>query len=144
MTITSIDNARLKLTAQDGSDGVLLGTRCIDCGVHSFGPAVMCLQCASPTLEETILSTHGVLYSYTLVHVPPAGWPGPVPYILGQVELPEGPHVMAEIVDASFDALSVGIPMALTLHTVTIPGSGDEKAVYKWRVALSSPNGGPA
>ena len=134
MTITSIDTTRLRLSAEDGSKGVLLGTRCIDCGVHSFGPAVMCLQCASPTLEETTLSTHGTLYSYTLVHVPPAGWPGPVPYILGQVELPEGPHVMAEIVDASFDELSVGMSMTLTLRTVVAPGSGEEKAVFKWRI----------
>lgn len=139
MTVTSVDNTRLRLSAEDGSDGVLLGTRCTDCGVYSFGPAIMCLHCTSPKLEETTLSTHGVLYSYTLVHVPPAGWPGPVPYILGQVELPEGPHIMAEIVDTSFEDLSVGMPMSLTLHNVTIPNSEEQRAVYKWRAGTGSP-----
>ena len=134
MTVTSVDTTRLRLTAQDGSDGVLLGTRCTECGVYSFGAAIMCLHCTSAALEETTLSTHGILYSYTLVHVPPAGWPGPVPYILGQVELPEGPHIMAEIVDTSFDKLSVGTPMTLALQNVTLPDSGEEKAVYKWRL----------
>ena len=134
MTVTSVDSTRLKLTAEDGSNGVLLGTRCTECGVYSFGAAVMCLHCTSATLEQATLSTHGILYSYTLVHVPPAGWPGPVPYILGQVELPEGPHIMAEVVDASFEDLSVGIPMALALRTVGAPDSEEQKAVYKWRV----------
>ena len=134
MTVTSVDTTRLRLTAQDGSDGVLLGTRCTECGVYSFGAAIMCLHCTSAALEETTLSTHGTLYSYTLVHVPPAGWPGPVPYILGQVELPEGPHIMAEIVDTSFDQLSVGMPMTLALQNVTLPDSAEEKAVYKWRL----------
>ncbi len=132
--VTSIDDTRLRLTAEDGSDGVLLGARCGECGVYAFGSAVMCLRCTSGALEEVTLSTRGSLYSYTLVHVPPAGWPGPVPYILGQVELPEGPHIMAEIVDASFDALSVGMSMSLALRTVAVPDTGEEKAVYKWRV----------
>ena len=136
--VTSIDHTRLRLTAEDGSDGVLLGTRCGECGVYSFGPAVMCLRCTSASLEEVSLSAHGSLYSYTLVHVPPAGWPGPVPYILGQVELPEGPHIMAEVVDASFEELKVGIPMTLALRNITVPDTGpdtvEQKAVYKWRV----------
>lgn len=136
MTVTSVDDTRLRLSTEDGAYGVLLGTRCNDCGVSSFGPAVMCLQCTSPNLEETTLSTHGTLYSYTLVHVPPAGWPGPVPYILGQVELPEGPHIMAEIVDTSFEDLSVGMPMSLALRTVAVPSSEEQKAVYKWRTDL--------
>ena len=140
MTVTSVDDTRLRLSTEDGAYGLLLGTRCVDCSVYSFGPAIMCLQCTSPNLEDTTLSTHGTLYSYTLVHVPPAGWPGPVPYILGQVELPEGPHIMAEIVDTSFEDLSVGMPMSLTLRTVNIPNSEEQKAVYKWRVDAGSPS----
>ena len=133
MTVTSIDTTRLRLTSEDGSEGVLVGARCVDCGASCFGGAEMCLRCSSENLEEVTFSTRGILYSYTLVHVPPEGWPGPVPYILGQVELPEGPHVMAEIVDASFAELSVGMPMVLALHHVTLPGASEGKAVYKWR-----------
>ena len=133
--VESIDTARLKLTSEDGSDGVLLGSRCGECGACSFGPAVLCQRCASGPLDEVELSPCGALYSYTQVHVPPAGWPGPTPYVLGQVELPEGPHVLAEVVDSPFEDLAIGATMALTLHIVNMPDTGEEKAVYKWRVA---------
>ena len=90
MTITSIDNTRLKPTLlQDGSKGVLLGTRCMASAASTPSAQPSCASNAPPPpWKKRSLSTHGALYSYTLVHVPPAGWPGPVPYILGQVELP--------------------------------------------------------
>ena len=132
--VTSIDPTRLKLTSEHGSEGVLLGTRCRECGACSFGPAILCQRCTSSSLESVELTSRGVLYSYTLVHVPPAGWPGPVPYVLGQVELDDGPHVLAEVVDCRWEDLKVGMAMVLALQTVTMPDSDEQKAVYKWRV----------
>ena len=125
----SVDEKLLRLTAADGSRGVLLGMRCRRCGVVVFGPATFCQSCTAPDLEPTELSAQGVLYSYTIVRVPPAGWPGPTPYILGEVALPEGPHILAEVIDCPHDALQVGMPVALVLRTVA------ERAVYKWHPA---------
>ena len=134
----SVDSNRLRLTNEAGTEGVLLGFRCRDCGIHVFGPATFCQGCTSDQLESVALSLHGTLYSYTIVRVPPAGWPGPVPYILGQVELPEGPQVLAELVDCEKEDLSIGMAVALTLRPVPGEDSGAERVVYKWR-----PAGGP-
>ena len=129
----SVDASRLKLTSSDGTEGVLLGFRCRECGISSFGPASFCQACTADDLEGVELSKTGRLYSYTVVRVPPAGWPGQVPYTLGQVELPEGPHVMAEVVGCQESDLKMGMPVELALRTVKSSDSAEERVVYKWR-----------
>ena len=137
----SVDANRLRLTNEEGTQGVLVGFRCRDCGIHVFGPAIFCQGCTSDRLEAVDFSRHGTLYSYTIVRVPPAGWPGPVPYTLGQVQLPEGPQVLAEVVDCPAADLKIGIDVELVLQPVpgdpsSTPASqrGDGGViVYKWR-----------
>ncbi len=132
----SIDPKRLKLTNDGGTEGVLLGFRCQECGIAVFGPATFCQGCTSDRLEPIELNRHGTLYSYTVVRVPPAGWPGPVPYILGQVELPEGPQVLAEVVDTPVEDLDIGMEVELVLRAAAGEAPESDKSgkmVYKWR-----------
>ena len=58
-----------------------------------------------------------------------------MPYLLGQVELPEGPQVLAEVVDTPVEDLAIGMEVELVLRAA---GEGPEsdktgKMVYKWR-----------
>ncbi len=133
----SVDPHRLRLIGDSGGAGVLLGQRCRQCQVCVFGPAIFCQACSSDDLESIQLSRQGTLYSFTVVRVPPAGWPGKVPYTLGEVELPEGPHVLAEIIDSEPDQLKLDMSMELALERVSVPesngGLGKVLAVYKWR-----------
>ena len=131
----SVDPNRLKLTDDVGTEGVLLGVLCRQCGIYLFGPAIFCQACTSNGLESVQLSRQGTLYSFTVVRVPPPGWPGPVPYILGEVELPEGPHVLAEVIECRESDLKIGIPVELALQTVHDKDSATERVVYKWRPA---------
>ena len=126
------------MTGDDGSEGILLGTKCRDCGVHVFGPVTFCQACTSNNLEPVNLSSCGTLYSYTVVRVPPAGWPGPVPYVLGQVELREGPHVLAEVIDCRESDLRIDMEVELALRTVSADGSKVEQVVYKRRPVPSA------
>ena len=84
-------------------------------------------------LAPVELSNHGTLYSYTVVRVPPEGWPGGVPYALGQVELPEGPHVLSEVIDCPYNDLKVGMRLELALAVAADDRDGREVIVYKWR-----------
>ena len=131
----SVDPRRLKITNDEGTEGTLIGFRCNDCGVTVFGPATFCQSCTSFDVEPVDLGGSGTLYSYTIVRIPPAGWPGDVPYILGQVELPSGPQVLAEVIDCEQSDLSIGIPVELAIRAVAPEGGGAEKLVYKWRPA---------
>lgn len=133
----SVDSRRLKLTSEDGTEGVLLGFRCLDCDTVIFGPGTFCQRCTSVKLEPMELSQTGILYSYTVVRVPPAGWPGPVPYILGQVQLPDGPQVLAEVVNCPAEDLEIDMPVELTLRLVEGEEPSAGKVVYKWRPSLS-------
>ena len=131
----SVDPNRLRLTDDAGTEGVLLGVRCRQCNVYLFGWAAFCQSCTADDLESVELSRRGTLYSYTVVRVPPAGWPGPVPYILGEVELPEGPHVLAEVIDCPESELKIGIAVELALKAVLDKDSAKSLVVYKWRPA---------
>ena len=135
---TSIDPQRLKLS-DDGVSGALVGFQCLDCGVRVFGPATFCQSCTSANLSAVEFGTEGTLFSYTVVRVPPSGWTGPVPYVLGEVELPEGPHVLAEVVDGDVSSLKVGMSMELMVTAVPGHPKGEGMAVYKWRLAFESP-----
>ena len=131
----SVDLKRLRLTKDDGSEGVLLGFRCRQCDTVIFGPGTFCQSCTSDQLEPVEFDPHGTLYSYTIVRVPPAGWKGPVPYVLGQVQLEEGPQVLAEVIDCQEQDLAVGLPVTLTFKNVSWEDTDEEKVVYKWRPA---------
>ena len=135
----SVDPARLRLTNQEGTEGILLGVRCGDCGTYAFGPATFCQACTSANLGPVELGKEGTLYSYTVVRVPPSGWPGPVPYILGQVELPEGPHVLAEVIECPEAELKIGMVVQLALRPVPAPQPNVERVVYKWRPGAARP-----
>ena len=129
----SIDPTRLKLTSDDASTGTLIGFRCKDCDTTVFGTAVFCQSCTSRDLEAIELGVKGILFSYTIVRIPPAGWPGDVPYVLGQVELPQGPQVLAEVIGCKYDDLEIGMDVEMTLQAVPAESGGPDKAVYKWR-----------
>ena len=133
----SVDPRRLRITSDDGTCGTLIGFRCRECGVSVFGPATFCQSCTSFEVEPVDLGTHGTLYSYTIVRIPPAGWPGQVPYILGQVELPSGPQVLAEVIDCDQSDLVIGMAVELAIRAVAPEEGATEKLVYKWRPAES-------
>ena len=133
--LESVDPRRLRITNDAGTDGTLIGFRCTECGVTVFGPATFCQSCTSFKVEPVDLGCSGTLYSYTVVRIPPAGWPGEVPYILGQVELPSGPQVLAEVIDCNQSDLNIGMPVELAIRAVAPEEGRAEKLVYKWRPA---------
>ena len=131
----SVDPRRLRITNDAGTEGTLIGFRCLECGVSVFGTATFCQSCTSFELEAVDLGREGSLFSYTIVRIPPAGWPGPVPYVLGQVELPAGPQVLAEVIDCEHSDLTIGMPVELAIQAVPAQEGGEDKLVYKWRPA---------
>ena len=134
-TPVSVDSQRLQLTNDDASTGTLIGFKCSECEASVFGPAIFCQQCTSTDLVAVDLGDKGVLFSFTIVRIPPAGWPGDIPYVLGQVELPSGPQVLAEVIDCEHDDLKIGMAVEMVLKAVPSENGGPDKAVYKWRPA---------
>ena len=130
----SVSPSRMKLTG-DGTEGVFLGTRCKECELHILGDSMFCPRCTSAEHEPVELSSNGRLYSYTVIHVPPPGWKGQVPFVLGAVKLPEGPHVTSEVINADPQTIEIDSPMTMVLQPGDTDEDGREIMVYKWEAA---------
>jgi uncharacterized OB-fold protein len=95
----------MKLEAETtigSGDGLALrGRRCSTCGGIAYPAAsTVCAQCWGTDLTDVPIGRSGALHSYTVVHRSTRS--ELVPFIVGTVDLPEGPRVMARI-DAAPD-----------------------------------------
>lgn len=89
------------LTANKYSDalreGKFLGLKCKQCGGYTVPPQKVCSECHSEDMEVVELSRRGEVRSFTVIHIPAEGFEAP--YIVGLVELEEGPWVTVSIID---------------------------------------------
>jgi uncharacterized OB-fold protein len=78
-------------------EGKLLGLKCNDCGTITCPPKNCCNNCGSRNLERTFLSGRGVIKTYTVTYVAPAGYEKEAPYVVALVELEEGPWIVGRL-----------------------------------------------
>jgi uncharacterized protein len=94
----------------------LRGSRCMACGSMAFPPHLRCAACGAESGQETVaLSPIGTLYTFSEIHVAPAGFA--VPYVVGYVDLPEGVRLFGQI-EAHPSELTIGQRLAVTLGPV--------------------------
>ncbi|KAA3633285.1 MAG: Zn-ribbon domain-containing OB-fold protein [Proteobacteria bacterium] len=96
------------------SEGKLLGQRCTRCGKIHCPPAGMCACSLSAEFESVHLVGTGAIYTFSVIHRPP----GPefseqVPYVLGVVELDEGPRLVSNIVELDPSEIEIGLRVAV-------------------------------
>ena len=110
--------------------GVLLIERCRDCGKHYFYPRPLCPQCLSRDVEWVEVSGRGVLHTFVINYRPARNFPAKGPYILGIVELAEGPRMMTNIVGVDPDPkkLRCDMPVEVVFEPIT-----DEITLPKFR-----------
>jgi uncharacterized OB-fold protein len=90
--------------------GELIVQGCAACGNRQFYPRHWCLACGSTDLGWVPASGAGELVTYSVVRrAPSAAHKHRVPYVIGIVKLPEGPQMMASIVDVEIGALIPGM-----------------------------------
>ncbi|WP_226040138.1 OB-fold domain-containing protein [Natrinema sp. DC36] len=85
-----------------------------DCGNRQLYPRAVCTDCGAedPPFEES--EGVGTIYTYTVCHVPgEPGFADRTPYIVGAIELAEGPRLLA-LLDADPDVLEIGASVAVT------------------------------
>lgn len=101
--------------------GTLLIQRCLACGRSQFYPRGHCVACFAPGPEWIQACGRGRLHTYTVIRrTPNAEFAADCPYVLGIVELAEGPRMTARIVGDT-SSLTCGRPV----HAVfTRDGSG--------------------
>ena len=78
-----------------------------------FYPRPLSLFGTAGALEWRPSSGRGKLVAQTLCHVPAPGFEDEVPYLLGIIQLEEGPRIFARIVNAGTGGIAVGQRMRL-------------------------------
>src|SRR5690606_20079445 len=82
------------------------------------------------------LGQRGTLYSYTVITEAPAGYDEQAPYIVGLIQLNDGPMVTAQITDVD-GALSIGDAVEMVTRKLTTEGTrGMIVYGYKFRPVL--------
>lgn len=104
----------------DTPDGpALLGSRCTDCGAHTFPRQGGCPRCTGASMVDTPLARAGTLWSFTVQGFrpkPPYVGPEPFePYGVGYVELPGQLIVESRLTESDPAALRIGMPVRLEL-----------------------------
>lgn len=103
-------------TAVDRGD--LVRPVCGDCHRSFFVPQFACPYCQSTNWAYEPSSGLGLVYSYTTVHRPPTP-EFDAPYVLADVDMEEGWHLLTWIVGCEPDA--VAVDMAVSVRFVTGP-----------------------
>jgi len=86
----------------------LLGLKCQDCGAITCPPKNTCNECKSYNLEKTTLSGKGVIETFTSTYIPPSGYEKEAPFVIGMVQLKEGPWIPGRIEIAPEEADKLG------------------------------------
>ena len=93
-------------------DGVLVGSRCVNCGARSWPARAVCSRCGTDDLAAEPLPREAALRSYTAVRVARAGFE--VPYVLGQVDFGGGAVVFGHVRGLEDDAV-VPLPVRVVV-----------------------------
>lgn len=96
----------------DAGEIALRGRSCRSCGLVVY-PAMgeSCPNCWSTELGDVAIGRAGTVYSHTVVHRSTRS--DIVPFVIGLVDLPEGPRVLSRIDVAEGDALRAGDQVSL-------------------------------
>ncbi len=96
--------------------------KCKSCGKVSFPPRSKCPKCGSSESEVTVLPDHGVVKTFTVIHVPPSQFEDQAPYAVGIVELDGGVRITAQIVDCPHEDIKIGQKVRIEFRRIQEDG----------------------
>ncbi len=99
----------------------LLIQRCGGCRQHYFYPRPQCPHCFSRNVTWVETSGRGTLHTFVINHRPPRNYPLAAPFIIGIVQLDEGPRLLTNIVGIAPDPeqLRCDMPVEVVFDDIT-------------------------
>ena len=104
------------------ASGKLVVQKCTDCSEAQFYPRVLCTSCGSKNLEWIESTGRGTLFTFAIVHQPPAKeFVDQVPYVAAIVELEEGVKMPSQVIgiEPTPEALRIGMPLEVVFEKLT-------------------------
>ena len=111
-------------------EDALIGSRCIDCGRYFFPQRRWCGFCAEPKTEIVELSKEGTITSYSLMTRKQIYCLVDIPYILGEVTIPEGIVIYTMINAKNTEVLKIGQKARLDTIEIKKDESGNSIMAY--------------
>jgi uncharacterized OB-fold protein len=97
----------------------LLMPKCDACGKVTFPPTVACPHCDGGAFTWTEMSGLGKVYSFTVYHrVYNPAFKDKVPYVVGVIELEEGPRMISNVVGMPIDDVECEMPVKVVYEEV--------------------------
>ena len=94
--------------------------KCIACGNIRFPVSIVCPECHSLDAEWTKLSGKGKVYSYIVFRQAyHPSYVNEIPYIVGIIELDEGPRMESNIVGCDIEDITIDMPVEVVFDDVT-------------------------
>lgn len=108
----------------------LLIQRCNDCSRHYFYPRPLCPGCLSRNVAWVEASGRGRLHTFVINHRAPRKFPVEAPFVIGIIELEEGPRMLTHVVGVEPDpqAVHCDMPVEVVFEDIT-----DEITLPKFR-----------
>jgi len=117
----------------DGTrDGRLMIMHCNACAHDYFYPRPYCPSCFSKDTAWKQATGKAKLHTYMIIHRAAPGFESEAPYVVGVVELEEGPRMMTNIVDIEPDPATLTVDMPLE---VAFDKANDDITLPKFRPA---------
>ena len=104
----------------------LVGIKCTVCDRNYFPPRESCPYCRRKSMgkmKEIQFKGKGEVITYSIIHVGPEDFEEQVPYAVAIIQLDEGPHVTAQIVDCDLDEIKIGMKVESTFRMIQKEGS---------------------
>jgi len=88
----------------------LIGSKCDQCKKSFYPIRGICPHCRrAGHMKDIKFSGNGIVYSYTIIRVPPEGFKEYAPYIIAIIELEEGTKVLSQVVDCDLNDVKIGM-----------------------------------
>lgn len=101
----------------------LMGTRCEACGRTYFPLRKICPNCRRDGKPVPVrFSGKGAVFTYTVIRFPSEDFKAYTPYVVGIVQLDEGPKVTSQIVDCRLEDVYIGMPVEACFRKLTAQG----------------------
>jgi uncharacterized OB-fold protein len=116
----------------------LIGSKCCACGEIFFPRREkgFCVHCYKKNILEDIkLSRRGKIVTFSIVMQQPGGgfYKGPVPYVYGLLDLPEGVRIETLFSTHEFSELKEGGEAELVIEKLCEDDEGREVSTFKFR-----------
>ena len=94
--------------------------KCKDCGHIRWPASMICPMCYSRDTQWIIASGKGKVYTFVVYHVAyHRGFVDDLPYVVADVELEEGLHLLTNIVGCRPDEVKCDMPVEVTWERIT-------------------------